>query len=92
MTAFSLALMQNGFPAPNAILNSHTFQQISKQNHTHLTSSNMLGSSSIQGQNSSASTETSPEKCPPTQRTSELNAWNSKSESYQHSQKHYKYA
>lgn len=92
LTAFSLALMQNGFATPNSILNSHTFQQISKQNHTNLASSNILASSSIQAQTSSTPTETAQEKCASSQRANELNTWNSKSESYQPSQKHFKYA
>lgn len=88
LTAFGLALMQNGFPAPNAILNSHTFQQISKQNQT---LSNNMSSASIHGQNSALNAVTQ-EKCAQPQRPTELNAWNSKSESYQQSQKNYKYA
>lgn len=83
MTAFGLALMQNGFPTP--ILNSHTFQQISKQNQTNLTSL-----MSPQGQNTSAN-ETTQEKCLNSQRANELITWSSKSENYQQSQKPYKY-
>lgn len=84
LTAFGIALMQNGFPTTNALLNSHTFQQITKQNQASASSpaSNNLSASSanintVQGHSASESMQE--------------NTWNPKSESYQHTQKYYKY-
>lgn len=92
LTAFGLALMQNGFHTPNSILNSQTFQQINKQNHTNSVSSTNLSSSSgnvnsALGQNNGSSGTISQKS---TQIANEL-IWNSKSENYQHSQKQFKY-
>lgn len=92
MTAFGLALMQNGFPTPNAILNSHTFHQINKQNHTNPTASNALNSfssnlNSVQGHSNTSNELNLPKS---TQHANELNAW--KCESYPNShQKQFKY-
>lgn len=97
LTAFGLAaLMQNGFATPNAILNSHTFQQMNKQTQSNSTTSNDLSTSS--GNLSSAaqthnnSTEANQEKCASLQHGNELNTWNlnSKSEAYPNNSKHYK--
>lgn len=93
LTAFGLALMQNGFPTPNAILNGHTFHQMNKQNQTNSsTSSSLINQTStadnfisVQGQNI-ASNGTVPEK--PAQHGGEMSAW--KSENYQQSQKIFK--
>ncbi|XP_031630013.1 protein charlatan [Contarinia nasturtii] len=95
LTAFGLALMQNGFPTPNAILNSHTFHQINKQNQTNPSASNTLNSfssnlNSVQGQ-SNTSNELNLQKT--TQHGNELNAWisSTKCESYQNAhQKQFK--
>lgn len=96
LTAFGLALMQNGFPTPNAILNTHTFHQINKQNQSNSSnipainnqpqnSGNIL---SVQGHNN-ASNGNVPEK--PVHHGNEMAAWNTKSENYQQSQKILKY-
>lgn len=92
LTAFGLALMQNGFP-PNSILNSQTFQQINKQNNTNSVSSVNLSSStgnanSTHGQNNAFS-ETVSQKS--TEHANDLNAWTSKSDNHQNSQKQFKY-
>ncbi|XP_055313876.1 protein charlatan [Sitodiplosis mosellana] len=87
LTAFGLALMHNGFPTPNSILNSQTFQQINKQNQTNFVSSSSLGSSTHGPNDASGEMITLKET---TQHTNELNVWNSKAENYQHSQKQFK--
>lgn len=84
LTAFGLALMHNGFPTPNSILSSQTFQQINKQNQTNFLSSTGSGSSAH------ASSEIDSQKETTQHTNNELNAWNSKSENYHHSQKQYK--
>lgn len=99
LTAFGLALMQNGFQPHSAILNSHTFQQINKQQQlTNSTSSTTnLNNAMSSGANANAinhsnaaSVETSEQKWTPQNQTDDLNAWNVKSNSYQNTQKPFK--
>lgn len=111
LTAFGLAaLMQNGFATPNALLNSHTFQQMNKQNHHHgiaSTANNLNAVSNAIGTVApihNNPNESIQEKCSAMQQQqqhpqhqqqqqqhgNDLNAWNSKSDAYQHTSKHYK--
>lgn len=100
LTAFGLALMQNGFQPHSAILNSHTFQQINKQqqltNSTPSTANlnNGLGSgantNSINHPNATG-VESVEQKWTPQNQTDDLNAWNVKSSSYQNTQKPFKW-
>lgn len=99
LTAFGLAaLMQNGFGA-------HTFQQMNKQNQLHphanataTTANSLSGAGNLSTASAHTNTnETIQEKCASMQQQqqqqhgNELSAWNPKSETYQHSSKHYKY-
>lgn len=90
-TAFGLAaLMQNGFPTPGAILNSHSFQQMNKQQSTSATSvSGNASSSAVSGQG--ATNNTVEEKWNPQHHSDDLTPWNSKGQSpFQSGQKLFK--
>lgn len=106
LTAFGLALMQNGFQPPSAILNSHTFQQMNKQQQiTNSTSSatslnNGMGSSSGGGTSSGGASinhphvpgvESAEPKWTSQSHSDDLNAWNAKSNSFQTAQKSFKW-
>lgn len=102
LTAFGLALMQNGFQPHSAILNSHTFQQMNKQQQqlTNSTSStlnvnNGMGSGTNANTNpinhpTASGVESAEQKWTPQSHTDDLNAWNAKSNSYQSTQKSFK--
>lgn len=90
LTAFGLAaLMQNGFATPNALLNSHTFQQMNKQNHHHGISptANNLNSSS-NAISSVAPVHNNPtesiEKCSPMQQQQQQHAQHQQQQQQQH--------
>lgn len=84
LTAFGLALMQNGFHAPNAILNSQTLinKQNQNQNQTNSSVNTPHGQNNAPGE---------PITQKGIQHANELSAWNSKSEIYQQPQKQFKY-
>lgn len=101
LTAFGLALMQNGFQSHNSILNSHTFHQINKQQqpsqhqqqHNSLNGLNQSnGNMNTMAHNAAvAATDNMHEKWANSQHQStEMNGWNSKSQNYQNIQKHFK--
>lgn len=90
-TAFGLAaLMQNGFPTPGAILNSHSFQQINKQQNSTAASVSGNASSSVTGP--SGTNNAVEEKWNPQHHSDELvPSWNSKVQStFQSTQKLFK--
>lgn len=100
LTAFGLALMQNGFQPHSAILNSHTFQQINKQQQqlsnatlstTNLNNAMGTGTNATSINHPSAvSVESVEQKWTPQNLTEDMNAWNVKSNSYQNTQKSFK--
>lgn len=92
LTAFGLALMQNGFSTSNAILGSHTFQQINKQNPTNSSTTQSVISfpgniDSVLGKHN-ASTGTVLQKS--MENENEIKAWNHKCETFQNTQKPFK--
>lgn len=89
LTAFGLALMQNGFPTHNSILNSHPFHQMNKQpnlpNTNNLNQSNGNMNQMANHQHNDGMQE---KWSNPQQNTNEMNAW--KTNNYQAPQKHFK--
>lgn len=89
MAAFGLALMQNGFSPHGAILNTHTFQQINKQQQQQQPSQNSINNLTIptnitaMQQNQTIRNESIGEKWTPQQHDDDLNSWNNKPQNYQ---------
>lgn len=78
--------MQNAFTPPGAILNSHSFQQMNKQQQQQL--SNVTTGNGSVTQNTT--NETIEEKWTPQHHTDDLGSWNTKTPSYQTTQKLFK--
>lgn len=81
LTAFGLALMQNGFPSPNAILNSQTFQTNKQQQQ------NTTDGSINNVPNNNAESNTISEKWSTQHHNDDRNVWNNKSQTFIATQK-----